>query len=87
MERHGDHETIFSLIHKGRIVMPKYVTVKKLDWAERWLRDGLEISRLPATVKIVEIDMIGGSVATDSFFAPVLVIAEPDRKPVVALAL
>ena len=36
--------------------MPKR-TVKKLDWAERWLRDALEISRPPATVKIFEIDM------------------------------
>ena len=36
--------------------MHKYIAIKKLDWAERWLRDGLEISRLPAAVKIVEID-------------------------------
>jgi pyruvate dehydrogenase E2 component (dihydrolipoamide acetyltransferase) len=119
--------------------MPKHVTVKKLDWAERWLRDGLEISRLPATVIIIEIDMtkatqsihllrakghrvtfthliiraaslalarnaalnvmlvgnsrfypatvtIGVSVAADSFFAPVLVIAEAESKPVITLA-
>jgi pyruvate dehydrogenase E2 component (dihydrolipoamide acetyltransferase) len=119
--------------------MPEHVTVKKLDWAERWLRDGLEISQLPAAVKIIEIDMtkatqsihllraqghrvtfthlivraaalalagnpdlnvmlagnrrfypttvtIGVSVATDSFVAPVLVIAEADTKPLVTLA-
>ena len=119
--------------------MPEQTTVKKLDWAENWLKDGLEISRLPATVQIIEIDMtrateyihalrakghrvtfthlivraaalalagnpalnvmlagnrwfypatvrIGVSVATDSFLVPVLVIAEPDRKSVIALA-
>jgi pyruvate dehydrogenase E2 component (dihydrolipoamide acetyltransferase) len=118
--------------------MPEF-SVKKLDWAERWLRDGLEISQLPTAVKIVEIDMtkatesiclfraeghrvtfthlilraaalalarnpdlnvmlsgnrrlypttvrIGVSVATDSFVAPVLVIAEPDRKRLITLA-
>ena len=118
--------------------MPEY-SVKNLDWADRWLRDGLELSRMPAAVKIVEIDMtratqsihllrakghrvtfthliirsaglalarypalnvmvagnrrfypaivtIGVSVATDSFVAPVLVIAEPDSKTVIALA-
>jgi len=118
--------------------MRKY-SVQKLDWAERWLRDGLEICQLPTAVKIVEIDMtqateliclfraeghrvtfthliiraaalalarnptlnvmlagnkrfypttvtIGVSVATDSFVAPVLVIAEPDRKPLITLA-
>lgn len=120
-------------------VMPNDVTVKKLDWAERWLRDGLEISRLPAAVKILEIDAtratqsihswrangqrvtvthlviraaalalarnpelnvmlvgnrrcypatvtIGVSVATESFVAPVLVIAQAENKSVLALA-
>jgi pyruvate dehydrogenase E2 component (dihydrolipoamide acetyltransferase) len=119
--------------------MPSDVTVKKLNWAERWLRDGLEISRLPATVKILEIDAtratqsihrwrekgqrvtvthliiraaalalaknpelnvmlvgnrrfypatvtIGVSIAADSFVAPVLIIAEAEKKPVIILA-
>ena len=37
--------------------MMERVGVTKLDWADRWLRDGLEISRLPAVVQVVEIDM------------------------------
>jgi pyruvate dehydrogenase E2 component (dihydrolipoamide acetyltransferase) len=118
--------------------MPEY-SFQKLDWADRWLKDGLEICQLPSAVKIIEIDMtkagesirlfrekghrvtfthliiraagmalarnpllnvmlagnkrfypktvtIGVSVATDSFVAPVLVIGEPDKKPVITIA-
>jgi pyruvate/2-oxoglutarate dehydrogenase complex dihydrolipoamide acyltransferase (E2) component len=119
--------------------MMERVGVTKLDWADRWLRDGLEISRLPAVVQVVEIDMtrvvesirlwraqeqyvtfnhvvmraagmaltthahlhqmlagnrryfpatvrIGFSVASDLFFAPVLVTSDPDRKTAIEIA-
>jgi len=38
-----------------QISTPEYV--KELDGAGRWLLDGLEISRLPATGQIIEIDV------------------------------
>lgn len=115
--------------------MTERVRGTKLDWAERWLCDGLRISSLPPVVQMVEIDMtravqsidrsrakgqratfnhiivraaamalvnhpelhqmlvgdkryiprtvtIGVSVATGFFLAPVLVIADPDRKTI-----
>src|ERR1700728_607245 len=36
-------------------------TSRKLDWAERWIRDGLELSKPPAFFETLQVDMTQAS--------------------------